>query len=388
MFNMKKILSLGLTMVIGTSLLVGCGEKQDTSDNGNGGGDTASEIKIGAIVPETGEVSVYGKAALSGYKLAIKEYNEKGGILDKKIKLITYDNKGDGNETVNAYNKLVDSDNVDAIIGAVISTNTQAIAPLAARDGIPMITATATADKKITDQGDNIFRSCFTDPYQGQKIADFANEDLNAKTATIVYNTASDYSDGLAKAFQAKFEANGGKVLAVEGYTDQDKDFKSILTKIKGQNADVLLIPDYYEKIALITKQARDIGIKSTFLGGDGWDGVIGKIDNEIIEKSYFSNHYATDDTSEVVQSFIKNFETEYGEKPNAFAALGYDAATTMIEAIKSAGTTDKAKIVEALKKIELDLVSGKTKFEKGEPIKEVTIIRIENGENKLETKK
>ena len=313
---------------------------------------------------------------------------QNGGILDKQIELTPYDNKGDGSETVNAYNKLIDQDKVDAIIGAVISTNTQAIAPLAARDGIPMITATATADKGITDQGDNIFRSCFTDGYQGEKISQFATQDLKAKTAAILYNTASDYSDGLSKAFKAKFEADGGKVVAVEGYTDQDKDFKSILTKVKGQNADVLLIPDYYEKIALITKQARDLGIESTFLGGDGWDGVIGKIDNEIIEKSYFSNHYATDDESKVVQDFIKNYEAEYGEKPNAFAALGYDAATTMIEAIKAAGTTDKAKVIESLKAIELDLVSGKTKFKDGEPLKEVTIIRIENGANKLETKK
>lgn len=386
MLNMKKILSLGLTLIMGTSLLVGCGEKQDTSD---GGGATGSDvIKIGAIVPETGEVSVYGKAALNGYKLAIKKYNENGGVLDKQIKLIPYDNKGDGNESVNAYNKLVDQDKVDAIIGAVISKNTQAIAPSAARDKIPMITATATADKGITDQGDNIFRSCFTDGYQGEKISQFATEDLKAKTAAIVYNSSDDYSDGLAKAFKKQFESDGGKVLAVEAYTAQDKDFKSILTKIKGQNADVLLIPDYYEKIALITKQARDIGIESTFLGGDGWDGVIGKIDNDIIEKSYFSNHYATDDTSKTVQDFIKNYEAEYGEKPNAFAALGYDAATTMIEAIKAAGSTDKAKVIDALKSIELDLVSGKTKFEKGEPIKEVTIIRIEDGANKLETKK
>lgn len=386
MFNMKKILSLGLTLVIGTSVLAGCGEKQNTSDDGGNTG--SEEIKIGAIVPETGEVSVYGKAALNGYKLAINAYNKNGGVLDKQIKLITYDNKGDGNETVNAYNKLIDVDKVDALIGAVISKNTQAIAPAAARDKIPMITATATADKGITDQGDNIFRSCFTDGYQGEKLSQFAVEDLKAKTAAIVYNSSDDYSDGLAKAFQKKFESDGGKVVAIEGYTEQDKDFKSILTKIKGQNADVLLIPDYYEKIALITKQARDIGIESTFLGGDGWDGVIGKIDNSIIEKSYFSNHYATDDTSKTVQDFIKSYEAAYGEKPNAFAALGYDAATTMIEAIKSAGTTEKPKIIEALKNIELDLVSGKTRFEKGEPIKEVTIIRVENGENKLETKK
>ena len=387
MFKMKRIMALGLTLILGTSLLVGCG---DGGGDSSKGGDSGSDvIKLGATIPETGEVAVYGNAALNGYKLAIKEYNEDGGILDKEIKLIAYDNKGDGNEAINAYNKLVDNDKIDALIGGVISTNTQALAPNAARDGIPMITATATADEGITEEGDNIFRSCFTDSYQGEKLAMFALEDLDAKNAAVVYNTGSDYSDGLANTFEQTFKENGGEVIAKEGYTEQDKDFKSILTKLKGKDVDVLVIPDYYEKIALITKQAREVGLESTFIGGDGWDGVIGKIDDDIIQDSYFTNHYATDDESEVVQGFIKNYEEEYGEKPNAFAALGYDAVTTMLEAMKEAGTTDREAVIEALGNIELDLVSGNTKFDEvGNPIKEVTIIKIDGGENKLEIKK
>ncbi len=384
MFKMKRILALGLTLILATSVLIGCGD--DSSDDGES---SSNVIKLGATIPETGEVAVYGNAALNGYKLAIKEFNEDGGILDKEIELISYDNKGDGNEAVNSYNKLVDNDNVDALIGGVISTNTQALAPNAARDGIPMITATATADEGITEEGDNIFRSCFTDSYQGEKLATFALEDLDAENAAVVYNTGSDYSDGLANTFEKTFEENGGEVIAKEGYTEQDKDFKSILTKLKGKDVDVLVIPDYYEKIALITKQAREVGLDATFLGGDGWDGVIGKIDDEIIQDSYFSNHYATDDESEVVQGFITSYEEEYDEKPNAFAALGYDAVTTMLEAMKEAGSTNREDVIEALGNIELDLVSGKTKFDEiGDPIKEVTIIKIDNGENKLEIKK
>lgn len=390
MSKMKKVLSLGLVLVLLTSVLIGCSgggeEQQETIEEEPTSSDV---IKIGATVPETGEVAVYGNAALNGYKLAIDEYNEKGGVLDKQVELIVYDNKSDANEAVNSYNKLVDSDKVDAIIGGVISGNTQAIAPLAARDGIPMITATGTADEGITEEGDNIFRSCFTDSYQGEKIAKFAIEDLEAKTAAVLYNTGSDYSDGLAKTFEKTFVEDGGEVVATEGYTEQDKDFKSILTKLKGQDIDVLIIPDYYEKIALITKQAREVGIEATFLGGDGWDGVLGKIDDEIIEGSFFTNHYATDDESEVVQSFIKNYEEAYGEKPNAFAALGYDATTTMLEAIEAAGSTDHQAVIDAIQNIELELVSGKTKFDEvGNPIKEVTIIKIEAGENKLEIKK
>lgn len=385
MFKMKKMLALLLTLVMSTALLAGCGESQDSKKEESNNSDV---IKIGAMTPQTGEYAVYGKAALNGYKLAVKQYNEKDGVLGKKVDLISYDDKGDDNEAVNAYNRLIDNDNVDGIIGAVMSTNTSAIASLAAREGIPMITATGTAED-ITLAGDNVFRSCFTDPFQGNKVAKFATEDLKAKTAAVVYNTSSDYSEGLAEAFKETFEKSGGKIVSYEGYAKDDKDFKSILTNIKAKNPDVLLIPDYYETIALVTKQAREVGLESTFLGGDGWDGVIGKVDNKVIENSYFTNHYALDDPSELVQNFIKSYEAEYGEKPNAFAALGYDAATTLLEAIKKAGSTDKDKVVEAMKNTDLDLVSGHTKFDKNRnPIKEVSIIKIIGGENKLETKK
>ncbi|KNF10029.1 ABC transporter branched-chain amino acid-binding protein LivK [Gottschalkia purinilytica] len=378
MIKMKKVLALGMSLVLAGGMLAGCGKKKADSNT----------IKIGGIAPLTGKVSVYGKATEEGYKLAIKQYNEKGGVLGKKIELKVYDDKGDNNEAINAYNKLVNNDGVDGIIGAVISSNALAIAPKAAKDGIPMITPTGTAGE-ITEAGNNIFRSCFTDPYQGGKIAKYATEDLKAKTAAIMYDPGNDYGVGLAKAFKETFEKSGGKVVADEGYTANDKDYKSILTKVKGKNADVLFVPDYYNTVALIGKQAKEVGIQSTLLGGDGWDGVVG-IDKESVEGGYFSNHYAVNDPNPVVKDFVEAYKKEYnGKLPNAFAALGYDAGVTLLEAIKKAGTTDSKKVVEALKNTDLELVSGKTKFDENRnPIKPVSVIKVVNGQYELAGKK
>lgn len=380
MFKMKRILAIMLALVLFISLSA-CGKKDDAAAE-------SETIKLGMTYPATGGAAVYGNAVKNGIDLAIKKHNTDGGVLGKNIEVIAYDNKGDNSEAVNAYNKLVSSDKVDAILGAVISTNSLAIAPLAANEGIPMITPTSTS-WDVTTSGENIFRSCYTDPYQGGTVAKFAAEDLKVKTAAVMYDTSMDYSAGLADEFKKVFEEKGGKVLNFEGYNADDKDFKAILTNIKGNSPDVLFIPDYYNKVALIGKQVKEVGIESILLGGDGWDGVLG-VDETAIEGGYFANHYSTSDENPLIQDFITSYKEAYdGEMPNAFAALGYDSAVTMIEAIKAAESTDSEKVIEALKNTDLDLVCGHTKFDENRnPVKEVAIIKIENGEYTLSTKK
>lgn len=375
----KKLLAIGMSLTLSAGLLAGCGSS---------GSEESDVIKIGGIAPTTGQVSVYGNAAVRGYQLAVEEYNEKGGVLGKQIELVVYDDKGDNNEAVNAYKKLVTSDKVDAIIGGVISTNTLAVAPLAAREGIPMISPTGTADD-ITKAGENIFRSCFTDPFQGEIVAKFAAEDLGAKKAAILFDQEGDYGRGLADSFEKTFSEAGGEIVAKKGFNPNDKDYKSILTEIKATNPEVIFIPAYYNSVSLVGSQIKEVGIEATLLGGDGWDGVI-EIDSEAVEGGYFANHYATDDPNPVVQNFIESYKAKYdGESPKSFAALGYDAAVTLLEAMEKAGTTDKAKVVEALKATDLELVSGKTKFDEvGNPIKEVSIIQVVDGQYKLATKK
>lgn len=367
---MKKIIA----MLAGATMMMSCGANQSQEES--------STIKVGGMGPLTGSVAMYGITVDKGAKLAFEEINANGGVLGKKFEYISLDEKADPIEAVNAYNKLTD-EGVVAILGSVTSKPTLAVAELAAQDGIPMITPTGT-QINITDAGPNIFRVCFTDPYQGSTLAKFSKDKLGAKTAAIMVNTSSDYSDGIANAFIKQAEKEGIKVVAKEGYSDGDKDFKAQLTKINSENPDILVIPEYYELSALIATQAREIGMKSTFVGPDGWDGIIGALDSSsysVVDNSYFTNHYSTEDNNEKVQSFLKKYREKYNEEPTAFSALAYDTVYVLKNAIDKAGTTDKVELTKAIKASDMDGVTGHLTFdENNNPIKAVTIIKVQDG--------
>lgn len=367
---MKKIIA----MLAGATMMMSCGANQSQEES--------STIKVGGMGPLTGSAAMYGITVDKGAKLAFEEINANGGVLGKKFEYISLDEKADPIEAVNAYNKLTD-EGVVAILGSVTSKPTLAVAELAAQDGIPMITPTGT-QINITDAGPNIFRVCFTDPYQGSTLAKFSKDKLGAKTAAIMVNTSSDYSDGIANAFIKQAEKEGIKVVAKEGYSDGDKDFKAQLTKINSENPDILVVPEYYELSALIATQAREIGMKSTFVGPDGWDGIIGALNSSsysVVDNSYFTNHYSTEDNNEKVQSFLKKYREKYNEEPTAFSALAYDTVYVLKNAIDKAGTTDKAELTKAIKASDMDGVTGHLTFdENNNPIKAVTIIKVQDG--------
>ena len=367
---MKKIIA----MLAGAAMMVSCGGNQTQEES--------STIKVGGMGPLTGSAAMYGTTIEKGAKLAFEEINNNGGVLGKKLEYISLDEKADPIEAVNAYNKLVD-EGVVAILGSVTSKPTLAVAELAAKDGMPMITPTGT-QINITDAGPNVFRVCFTDPYQGSTLAKFAKDKLNAKTAAVMVNTSSDYSDGIANAFIEQAKKEGIEIVAKEGYSDGDKDFKAQLTKINGENPDILMVPEYYELSALIATQAREIGMKSTFVGPDGWDGIIGALDPSaysIVDNSYFTNHYSAEDNSEKVQSFLKKYREKYNEEPTAFSALAYDNVYILKNTIEKAGTTDKEDLVKAIKASDTDGITGHLTFdEKNNPIKAVTIIKVKDG--------
>lgn len=368
-----------LTTLLGISfLLVACGGEKSADKSVN-----EEKIKIGAVGPLTGPVAIYGISATNGLKLAIDEINTNGGILGKQVELNLLDDKGDSTEAVNAYNKLVDWGMV-ALIGDITSKPSVAIAEVAAQDKIPMITPTGT-QLNITEAGSNIFRVCFTDPYQGEVLAKFAKNKFNAKTVAVISNNSSDYSDGVANAFIKEAKNQGIEVVAREGYSDGDKDFRAQLTKIAQKNPDLLFVPDYYEQDGLIAIQAREVGLKSIIAGSDGWDGIIKTVDPSsysAIENIYFSNHYSTKDNNEKVQSFIKNYKEKYNDDPSAFSALGYDAVYILKAAIEKSGTTEKEALTKATKEIEFDGITGHLTFdEKNNPVKDITIIKIVNGD-------
>lgn len=367
-------------MLLGLSFLItACGGEKEATTKKT---DEAATIKIGGLGPLTGPLAIYGVTATNGSKLAFEEINKNGGILGKQVEFVLFDEKGDSTEAVTAYNRLVD-EGVVALVGDVTSKPSLAVAEIAAQDNMPMITPTGT-QFNITEAGPNVFRVCFTDPYQGVILANLAKNNLKANTVAIMVNNSSDYSDGVAEAFIKEAERLGLKIVAKEGYAEGDKDFRAQLTKVAATNPDVLLVPDYYEQVALITTQAREVGVKSTFIGPDGWDGVAKALDSSAygaVENSYFTNHYSVEDTNEKVQNFLKAYREKYKDEPSAFSALSYDAAYLMKDAIEKAGSIDKDAIVKAMKESDFAGVTGHLRFdEKNNPVKAVTVLKVVNG--------
>jgi branched-chain amino acid transport system substrate-binding protein len=377
----KKILVATLAVAMVASLFVGCSSKKD--------GDSAEVIKIGSIAPLTGKVATYGQSVKEGVQLAEKEINANGGINGKKVKVVFEDDQADQNAAINAFNKLVDEEKVSAVIGAVTSGATLAVAPNATQAKIPMITPTATEPTITKVGGEYVFRGCYVDSYQGQVMARYAAGDLSKKTAAVLYNVGSDYSKGIAEAFKAEFEAKGGKVVEFSTYNNDDKDFNAQLTKIKNDNPDVLLLPDYYNVVGLIAKQAKAVGINAQLLGVDGWDSAdLYKIGGDAVKGALFINHYFPGDTAKEVQDYVSAYKKEYNKEPDALAALGYDSAKVLFKAIEDAKSTDGDKIKDALAKVEYTGVTGKLKFNSERTaVKGAAILKVEGEKNSLVSK-
>lgn len=382
----KRFASLCLAGAVAITL-ASCGGSEKPAENTKG--DEAEVIMLGGIGPMTGQNAMYGISCYNGANLAVEEINAKGGVLGKQIKLDIMDDKGDAVESVSAFNKLTEQ-GIVALIGAVTSKPSDAVAQAAVETGIPVITPTGTA-QSITTHGENIFRAPFIDPYQGIVMAQYAKDELKASKVAVIKNNSSDYSDGLATAFVEKSKELGLDVVAEEAYGDTDVDFKTQLTSIAQVAPDVLFMPDYYQKIALIAPQARQAGLTATLIGGDGWDGVIQSINKDnisSIEGAYFANTFSLDDKEEKVQSFIANYSEKYGEKPQSFSALGYDSVYLIADAIEKAGTTESDKVVEAMKSTQYSGVTGSFKFDENrDPIKSVFMTTIKDGNYKLEKK-
>jgi branched-chain amino acid transport system substrate-binding protein len=381
---MKKNLVSGiLASVMAMTFLVGCsGNSAGSGSTGNNAGDV---IKIGAIGPLSGAASTYGVSVKEGAQLLEKEINAGGGINGKKIQFIFEDDQADPNSSMQAFNKLVDSEKVCAILGPVTSGATLAVAPNATSKQIPMITPTATEPTITNVGGDYMFRGCFVDSFQGDVLGKYASETLKSKTAAVLYNAGSDYSKGIADSFKAKFEGAGGKVGEFLTYNDKDTDFKAQLTKIKTLNPDVIVLPDYYNVVGLIAKQAREMGIQSQFLGGDGWESEeLTKIGGDAVNGALYINHYYSGDQDPAVKTFVDSYKKEYNKEPDAFAALSYDTSKILVKAIEKAGKTDGAAIKDALAGMEMNSVTGNIKFGSDRSaIKSAAIIKVD-GTNKV----
>ena len=346
---------------------------------------------MGLLAPLTGDVSVYGIAVANGANLYIKQINEAGGINGKQIEVIEMDEQGDATQAVTCFTQMVDQ-GITALIGDVTTTPTLAVVAETQDYNMPMVTASATAEAVTYDAEtdtvySNVFRTTFTDPFQGVKMADYATDKLGYTKAAVIYQTGADYNEGLASNFMSEFEANGGEIVASETYSAGDVDFKTQLTTILNANPEMVYCPNYYEDVGQILTQAADVGLTVPFLGGDGWDGVTQYATAEQLDGCYFCANYATGSNPD----FESAYEAEYGEPyPNGFSPLGYDAALTVcggLQAAEEAGLEPgsdeyKQAVIDGIKNGSFEGVTGSFTFDDhNDPVKTAAILTFENGE-------
>jgi len=334
MMKMKRTMALLVAVLLIAGMLAGC-----NGGNGGGGGGDVDEVTIGMLAPLTGPVAQFGVAVYQGANLYIEQFNARGGL---QINPIILDEEGDPILAVTMYHNLVDQ-GVTAILGSVTSGPTMAVVPLAYEDNMPMITATAThanvtINAETNEVFTNMFRSCFIDPFQGQKMAEFAVEVLGAQTAAVLYSNEIDYSIGLKEAFYSRAGELGLEIVQVETFPDEAIDYRSQLTNIAAMSPDVLFIPAYYRHIGLIGPQSQEVGLEgTTLLGADGWATITDFMGAEAsaINGSFFLTGFSPDAEEPRIQEFITNYQARWGEMPNMFAAQAYDAAMILIAAIE-----------------------------------------------------
>ena len=401
MKKMSKTLAVVLALVLCVGLFAGCGgttASTSTTTTTQTGTQTAEsgEITIAFIGNTTGDYAQYGIPVRNAVVMYVEQLNANGGINGKTVKLLEYDDKGDGIESVNAYN-LAKDQGITAIVGSVLTGATIALADATVEDNMPQITATATAagvtqiDPENPDSGirANVFRACFIDPFQGEKMADYAANKLGAKTAAILFESGSDYSEGLKDSFVAKAAELGLEVVATEAFATGDKDFNAQMTKIAGLNPDVVFLPIYYGEAGLAITQGRQAGLTSTFLGGDGFGGIKDYATAEDLEGTVYCSGYAPGTDS--VAQFEADYEAKYGEPvPNMFAPLAYDAAMLLCKALKAAddaglaaGSDEfKAAVIADLKGNDGTVgITGSYSFDEfNNPIKSAAMIVVKDG--------
>lgn len=373
---MKRTLSIILLVALTMTLISGCG-----------GSTNANEIKIGINYELTGEVASYGQASVDGIELAIDEINAAGGINGKKINAVKYDNKSDKSQATTLATKLMTQDKVVAVLGPATSGAFKATIPEANKNKVVVASGSATADDVTVDANgvkEYAFRICFSDSYQGTAMANYALNNMSATKAVVIMDNSSDYAKGLAANFTTTFEAGGGQVVATEAFVAGDTDFNAIITKIKGNDFDVIFIPGYYNEAGLIIKQARNQGINTPILGADGFGApeLTELAGADALNNVFFSSHFSSLDKDPSVTGFIQNFKTKHGKEPDQFAALGYDLAMFLADGIKRAGSTDTAAIKDALASTK-DFVGITGSFSMDEnhnPVKAVVVVGIENG--------
>jgi len=310
-------------------------------------------IVLGHVGSLTGNEATFGDSTDKGLKLAIEDANARGGVKGKRIELKTYDNQGKPEEAAVAATRLVVNDHASVLLGEVASRRSLAMAPIADEHKVPMISPAST-NPKVTKDGERVrpyvFRVCFIDPFQGTVMAKFARETLKLSKVAVLRDVGNDYSVGLADYFLTKFKELGGTIVDDQSYKAGDQDFKAQLTAIKGKKPEGIYVPGYYTDVALIARQARELGLRQPLMGGDGWDSAkLFEIGGRALDGCYYSNHYSPDDPSPRIQEFVARFKAKFGAVPDTMAALGFDAGQIAVDAMARAKDLSGPSIRDAI---------------------------------------
>ena len=379
--KMKKLLSVLLASAVMIGAMTGCGGDKKKEDN-KAAGDT---IKVGVFLPLTGDNAAGGELELRGIKLANKLHPE---VLGKKVQLVVADNKSDKAEAASVAARLIEKDKVCTILGTYGSSLAMAAGNIVKEAKVPAI-GTSCTNPQVTANNDYYFRACFIDPFQGTVMANYAFKQ-GAKKVAIVQEVSNDYSVGLAKFFVEalqKLTNDKNSIIDVANYQTGDKDFTAVLTNLKAKNPDAVFAPGNFTESALLIKQARQLGMKVPFMGGDTWEtqefiDVGGKDVEGCVLSTAFDREKAS---TEEAKKFLKAYTDEYKGEPSALSALGYDSYLIAIDAIKRAGGTDSKKIRDAIATTkDLEAVTGKTTLDKnGDAIKAAVIKVVKDGKFK-----
>ena len=339
-------------------------------------------IKLGEFASLTGKEATYGQNAHKGTLLAIEEANAAGGVLGRKLELVTEDDQSKPGEAATVVKKLISREKVVAVLGEITSGRTLEAAPICQNAKIPLISPGATATE-VTAKGNYIFRVCFIDEFQGTVMAKFARDTLKLNRVAILSSVSSAQSVGLAKYFRERFTADGGTLAIEQKYGEGDKDFRAQLTAIKAAGVEGVFVPGYYAEAALIARQARDLGLTAHFMGVDGWESPeLVAVGGAAVEGAYLSTHYSPENKSSKVVDFNARFRARWGVDTNALSALGYDSAMVLIDAIKRAGTTEGPKLRDALAATkDFNGATGRITFDaQRNPTKSAVVLTVKDG--------
>jgi branched-chain amino acid transport system substrate-binding protein len=348
-------------------------------------------IRIGVNAPLTGDIPKVGEGTKYAARMWLKDVNAAGGIevggKKYKVELIIEDNESKAESAVKANTKLITEEDVLAIVGPQSSKQAIPAGGIANELGTPMISPWST-NPDTTGNRPFVFRGCFLDPFQGPVVANFIKDEFGFKKAAVLYDVASDYPKGLAEFFKKAWEdLNGaGSVVAYESFTTKDTDFSSQLTKINNSGAEFLFTPQYYNEVALIVQQARQLGWKNPIVGSDSWGSAeTVKLCGKDCYGAFFSSHYAAAGAKGATKEFIDRYQKEHGYVPDDVAALTWDSIRLVQQAIQDCGKLtgdlkkDRTCVRDALASIkEFDGITGKMTFtEDGDPVKCAVIVRI-----------